>query len=187
MKKGAFIHAWRGFTLVELMVVVALVAILVAMAAPAYRTVVARSAVTGISHDVQMALQRARAEAVSRNTCVSVCRASGGVSADDSADWASGWLVFINETCDAAVSVPASSDRLLVREPINPRVSLTVKNANNKASPHGVVMFNNRGVLFNFGMAGTFVVADASGAMVRSRQVVLSGLGRVRAGDHDVP
>lgn len=54
----------RGFTLVELMVVVAVVAILAAMAAPSYRDMVDRYRVRGAADDVLSVLSNARAGAV---------------------------------------------------------------------------------------------------------------------------
>jgi type IV fimbrial biogenesis protein FimT len=54
----------RGFTLVELMVVIAIVAILAAMAAPSYRDMIDRSRVRGAADDVLSVLSNARAGAV---------------------------------------------------------------------------------------------------------------------------
>jgi type IV fimbrial biogenesis protein FimT len=59
-----------GFTLIELMVVVALVAILLALAAPSFRDTIARNRLEGVASELATDFQYARSEAVSRNAQV---------------------------------------------------------------------------------------------------------------------
>jgi type II secretion system protein H len=61
-----------GFTLIEMMVVVALVAILAALAAPSFSTQIANQRVTSVAQELQSLLQLARSEAVYRRTESSV-------------------------------------------------------------------------------------------------------------------
>jgi len=81
-----------GFTLVELMVTVAVLAILVAIAIPNYRAFVLNSRMTAQANDFLTSLQLARSEAVKRNASVSMNAIDG--------DWANGW-----EIADAAGNV----------------------------------------------------------------------------------
>lgn len=74
-----------GFTLVEMMVTVAVLAILVTVAIPNYQAFVLSSRMTAQANDFLAALQLARSEAVKRNAPVRM-RANGG-------DWASGWEI----------------------------------------------------------------------------------------------
>ena len=64
----------RGFTLIELMVVVAIVVILIAIAGPDFRNMIAATRVKNASFDVFSSLTHARSEAVTRNTTVRTCR-----------------------------------------------------------------------------------------------------------------
>ena len=57
-----------GFTLIELMVVVALVAILAALAAPSFLTQIANQRVSSAAQDLQSLLQLARSEAIYKRT-----------------------------------------------------------------------------------------------------------------------
>ncbi len=59
-----------GFTLVELMIVVALVAILLALAAPSFRETIARNRLEGVTSELSTDFQYARSEAVARNAQV---------------------------------------------------------------------------------------------------------------------
>jgi type IV fimbrial biogenesis protein FimT len=62
----------QGFTLIELMVVVALIAILLTVAVPSFRDFIAGKRVEGIASELATDLQFARSEAVSRNQSVAV-------------------------------------------------------------------------------------------------------------------
>lgn len=61
-------HRSQGFTLLEAMVVVALVSILAALAAPSFTTAIANQRVSSASQELQGLLQFARAEAVYKRT-----------------------------------------------------------------------------------------------------------------------
>lgn len=62
----------RGLTLVELMVVLSIVIVLVALAAPSFSAMIARERVKSINADIVTALQYARSEAIQRRANVSV-------------------------------------------------------------------------------------------------------------------
>ena len=108
-------HLSRGFTLIELMVVIALLAIIASLAAPSLRAVVVRNKVANVGNEFAAALQQARALAVSRNSCMSLCAASANNATTCAAanaavaDFlANGWLIFQNPGCDATKTDPAA-------------------------------------------------------------------------------
>ena len=59
-----------GFSLIELMIAVAITTILVAIAVPSFRAMIRNSQIRNAAESVVNGLQRARAEAVARNTNV---------------------------------------------------------------------------------------------------------------------
>ena len=65
-------NAKRGFTLIELMVVVAIGATLMAIAAPSFTNFLAKRRVEGVATELGTDLQYARSEAVQRNSVVRV-------------------------------------------------------------------------------------------------------------------
>lgn len=75
----------RGFTLVELLTVVAITAILSAMAAPAFKSMVASQRARGTSTDLFAALLLARSEAIKRDSQVTLQPVTGG--------WQAGWTI----------------------------------------------------------------------------------------------
>lgn len=62
----------RGFTLIELMIVVALVAIVATLAAPSFTKMLSRKRVEGVTAELATDFQYAKSEAVARNTEVRV-------------------------------------------------------------------------------------------------------------------
>lgn len=86
-----------GFTLVELLVTLSLLAILAALAVPSFRSVLARRAVLAAAEAMVSDLRYARSEAIKRVTTVSVCRSDNGSTCSGSTGaWQSGWLVFVD-------------------------------------------------------------------------------------------
>ncbi|SRR5258706_1855692 len=74
-----------GFTIIEMMMVVTILAILSAVAAPNMIDMVRNQRVKTASFDTFAGLVLARSEAIKRNTSVTVTPVSGG-------DWATGWV-----------------------------------------------------------------------------------------------
>jgi type IV fimbrial biogenesis protein FimT len=109
--------ASAGFTLVELMVVVALVAIVSAIAVPNFTEMVQRNNITSHMNEFIGAMNYARNQAITRGTYVTVCRTyndsasnnqvncrSSSYQGRDSDDWGSGWLVLVEDSSDAAAT-----------------------------------------------------------------------------------
>lgn len=84
-----------GFTLIELMVVIVIVAIMAAIGLPSLRAFISHNRVVTQTNDVLAAIQTARSEATRLNTTVSFCRAAsasavacaGGAAGDDWLYW----------------------------------------------------------------------------------------------------
>lgn len=84
----------HGFTLIELMIGIAILAIVLGLGVPSFMNTIERNRITTATNDLVMALQMARSEAIKRRTDVTVCRRNAaGNACDNGANWAGGWLV----------------------------------------------------------------------------------------------
>lgn len=84
----------HGFTLIEVLFAVVLLAVLASLAAPSFRNFVAAQRIRSASYDLSSALMLARAEAIKRNGSVVVSPQGG--------DWRNGWTVAAGTVAVAA-------------------------------------------------------------------------------------
>ncbi len=84
----------RGFTLIELMMTLAVMSILMVVGVPAFQTFVQNNRQTAEHNDLIMALLSARSEAVRTNVPVVICVSADGQTCSNSPNWEQGWIVF---------------------------------------------------------------------------------------------
>jgi type IV fimbrial biogenesis protein FimT len=88
----------RGFSLTELVMVMAIVAILLTIGVPSYRYIGnsyrMSSEVNGLLGDLMLA----RAEAIKEGQSVTVCASTNGTTCSGSTAWQNGWIVWSNPT-----------------------------------------------------------------------------------------
>lgn len=85
-----------GFTLVEVMVALVVLAIILGIGVPQFNSMIHNNRVSGVSSDLHAMLQLTRSEAVKRAASVSLCPTAGrdsSASCADSTDWTQGWLI----------------------------------------------------------------------------------------------
>jgi type IV fimbrial biogenesis protein FimT len=138
-----------GFTLIELMVTIAIVAILAALAAPSLQAFIVRNTFAGIGNEFQGSLLRARTEAVNKNSCTTMCMSNTGDNTAPSClttgnDWQVGWIVFLNPSCDSPTTLTGPAvpeDMILVRLGGSSNYGLLSQ----RSTPPRRVNFNPRG------------------------------------------
>lgn len=107
--------ASRGFTLIELMVTVALVAILLAIGIPSFKAVISANRLSAAANEMVASVQQARIEAIRRNAQTVMCRTTDGATcATGTASW-SQWLTFVDLNGDRAPNA-ATNELLRVSE-----------------------------------------------------------------------
>jgi prepilin-type N-terminal cleavage/methylation domain-containing protein len=89
----------KGFTLVELMVVIGIIAFITAIGVPTFNNVIADNRLTSTSNNLMGALQIARSEAVTQHTVIKVCATNADhTGCGDSTDWSAGVLIMKGST-----------------------------------------------------------------------------------------
>jgi type IV fimbrial biogenesis protein FimT len=159
----------RGFSLVELIVVMTIVGIVVGIAVPSYRYVTNSNRVSAEVNQLLGDMQYARSEAVKEGSTVTVCPSNNATSASPSCltssatTWNTGWLVFSdlngNGTLDKGDQVLraqagftstdtfVSSDSAVTFVSFNREGFAAIPSADNTGT--------NGGLLFKLNVAGT--------------------------------
>lgn len=180
--------AVAGFTLIELMVTLAVAAILATLAAPSIRDFIVRSQMTNLGNEFTATILKARNEAVNRNTCVTVCMSSSAANASPACttsgtDWQVGWIAFLNPTCDSGLNKPTDDINMLLARPAgNSSYLLQAQSSRKKLT------FNARGSPGLSGADQFDLIYDTVGNPMTSKygfNICLDGLGRTRTVPHD--
>ena len=84
----------RGFTLIELMVVLAISAILLTIGVPSFKSITYSTRVTSEINGLLGDMQFARSEALKQGQSVTACVSTDKTSCSTSTGWGSGWIIF---------------------------------------------------------------------------------------------
>lgn len=96
----------KGFTLVELMVTLAVAAVVLALALPSFQRLMQSNRADTIGNEFATALTFARMEALKQARRVTICASNDGVAC--AGGWGDGYIVFVDSAAtDAAVPDPA--------------------------------------------------------------------------------
>lgn len=90
----------KGFTLLEALIALSIVAILMTVAIPSLSRTVSNARRTSIINDLITSAHLARMSAIKRNQQLVICADEGARSCRANGDWRKGWLVFVNADGD---------------------------------------------------------------------------------------
>ena len=110
----------RGFTLLELLVTIAVAAVLLAIAIPSYLGMVQRNTIAANANDLVGDFNYARSEAVARGRPVHVCQ-SNDQSSCGNGNWDQGWIIFAP---DAGSSAPTNANILRVHGQLDQTINV---------------------------------------------------------------
>lgn len=82
-----------GFTLIELMITLAIFAIILSVSAPSLRSFLSRSELTSSSNHFLSTINHLRTEAIRRNSYTTLCPSTDGIHCNGT-DWEDGWIAF---------------------------------------------------------------------------------------------
>lgn len=165
----------RGFSLPELMVVLAILAITLLLAAPSFTSMIRDNQLTSSVFALRATLNVARAEAMARRSPVIACGSPDGLACNGTMDWSGGYLALVGADSGATVSATnPGAARLHWEEGLSAGISLTYSGTFLRFDPMGVAL----------GSTGIFVFCDLRGA-AEARGLIVNPVGSVTAAIDD--
>jgi type IV fimbrial biogenesis protein FimT len=163
----------RGFTLLELLMVVAVGAIVLGLGIPSFMDLIARNRMTTQVNELIANLQLARSEAIKRRVEIVLCPSTGddedNLVCAEQTSWDTGYIIFPDRN-DNRDRDPASEELLRVVEgSADAAVTITGNHNGNH------ITYDAEGA--SRGNAGTFTLCDTSNS-ADPRAVIISPVGR---------
>ncbi len=160
--------ATLGFTIVEMMIAIAIIAVIAALALPSLSQFFARNDLIGSTNELITGISQARAEAISRSSTVTLCPSSDGAGCDNG-DWESGWIVFADNNANGALN---AGEDIVADSSGAGTASVDI------AGFDAGLSFNGTGIL-STAVGGNIVLSHPS--LPISRQLTVSNLGQVES------
>jgi type IV fimbrial biogenesis protein FimT len=145
----------RGFTLIEMLVTLAIFAVLLMIAIPSMRPFLQSQSVKNASMDINSTVALARSEAIKRNATVDV-------TANSATDWSRGWVV--------SQTAPAATIR---KQPALNNIVIT--------SSSGSFSFDGNGRMTSTGSTFTIKPLNKAGSQPLCLTVTVGSTGRVES------
>ena len=173
----------RGFTLIEMIIVVAILAITASIAIPAMQSFIIKSQVRSFSSDLSRSLWQARNHALSYGKTISLCgrdATATPASCHASGSWANGWITYMA----LPASAPTASNTLAVVTKSTGTIIASSAATRLSFAPNGLVTQVAAGA----GAANTLMITcnNASATVWRTLHIQRNGRIRIELNKDDV-
>ncbi|VAW84894.1 hypothetical protein MNBD_GAMMA17-1261 [hydrothermal vent metagenome] len=163
-------HGYRGFTLIELVIILAIFSILFHLATPTFQNIAANSRMTTQINTMVTSFNYARSEAIKRHHNTVICPNDDGHCARQP-HWHNGWLIFIDENFNRELE---QEEEVIYVEAAKKNIEIISSRYRKR------VVFRSKG--YSYGSNASFIFCDQRGS-VNARAIVLSNSGRARIAD----
>lgn len=167
----------KGFTLVELVITLAVAGVLLGIGVPNFQNFVKNNRMVSQTNEIMADLNYTRSEALKRSRNVHICKTSDPkavtpvCNATTSDAWTKGWLIWADENGNNVLDNSPVNELLRINEGASGSITIKTTNADIKNE----VIFTKLGLLSNLG--GTFNLCDDRGSS-KGRVVSITTTGR---------
>jgi type IV fimbrial biogenesis protein FimT len=166
-----------GFTIFELMVTLAVAAVLLSLAAPNFRLIIQDNRLTTDINTLAASLNLTRSEAITRGVPATLCKSNdfdNSPSCVAAANWHDGWIVWVDVDNDAALD-PDEVIRVVNGVTAGTTLVFAVGKNDVTYNPSGFAIDDN----------GTFQLCDTRNVVHKGKGLVVSNSGGVRSATSD--
>lgn len=162
----------RGFTLIEMLICIAIIAILCGIAAPAFGKLIGKTHAQTARSQLAAAFNEARLAAISRETHVVLCPSEDQRKCSNTTQWQHGWIVFLDANHNREAD--AGETALSVGQTLGGGVAVVASSGRPRIDyqPDGSARGTN----------ATLTICDRASGATQARTLVVSQSGRVRYG-----
>jgi type IV fimbrial biogenesis protein FimT len=171
--KGNELKKTLGFSLIEVMIVIAVVAVLGTLATPLFSDLIRNNRMRAQVGDLMGHLAQARTEALRAGARVTLC--PGSTSGCSGSAWESGWIGFIDSNSNASLD---AGETTILSAP-----ALSGGNTLRSSDFASSISFRHDGASVSIagqGQAGVFALCDSRGFGDKARAVKISITGRTK-------
>ena len=160
----------HGFTLIEMLITLAIAGIILSSAIPAFANMHARNQLTTQLYNLFSHHQLARTEAIKTNQRVIVCKSSDGLNCTRDSQWHDGWIIFTDSNHNNKIDEHERMIHIQQALPENVTVTFSAFRSDNYITyfPGGYSTTN-----------GTFTLCNQYGEK-SAKSIIISRSGRAR-------